>query len=162
MEIEDLLRENEAAIVKDASRVIGQLEHYYRDGAKETSRRVEALYRQIVAAVRARDLTDLRAHAAAVARERLAAGYEIQELMEAFSAVEKAIWHYALLRLPAYDQAWGIGLACTVLAHGKAEFGRAIEAVAPSVPVPPIDLTQLFSGVGHVRPCRPEEEVYPL
>ncbi len=162
MEIEDLLCESEAAIVTEACRVMGQLEHYRRDGVKETSRRVEALYRQIVGAVRGRDLTDLRAHAAAVARERLAAGYDVQELMAAFSAIEKAIWHHALYRLPVYDQAWGIGLACTVLAHGKAEFARALETIAPSVLLPPTDLTQLFSGTGPVRPCPPEERVYPV
>lgn len=162
MEIEDLLHESEAAIVTDACRVVGQLEHYRRDGVKETLRRVEALYRHIIAAVRVRDLTDLRAHLAAIARDRLAAGYDVQELMAAFSAIEKAIWHHALIRLPAYDQAWGIGLACTVLAHGKAELGQAVRAMAPSVPLPPIDLTQLFSGTGPVHPCPPEEKVYPV
>jgi hypothetical protein len=157
MNIEELLRENEAAIVADACQAIGRLEHYRRDGAQETHRRVEMLYRHLIEAVHARDLEKLRTYAAQTARERLATGFELSELVAVFSAVEEAIWHHALIRLPRYDQAFGIGLACTVLAHGKAELVRAVEADAPSAPVPSIDLTPLFHGAAPVRP--PEQKV---
>jgi hypothetical protein len=154
MNIEELLSENQAAIFADACRAIARLEHYRRDGAQETRRRVEALYGLLIEAVRALDLKDLRAYAAQVARERLATGFELSEVEAAFAAVEDAIWHHALIRLPHYDQAWGIGLACTALAHGRAELSRAIEAGSRRAPPPSIDLTPLFHGTAQAPEAR--------
>jgi RsbT co-antagonist protein rsbRD N-terminal domain len=162
MNIEEVLHENQAAIVADACRAIGRLEHYRRDGEQETKRRVEMLYQYLIAAVRALDLKELRTYAAQIARERVATGFAIAEVVAAFSAIEEAIWHHALIRLPRYDQAWGIGLACTVLAHGRAELARAVEAGSPGTGVPPIDLTPLFDGVASALSGSPEEKVFPV
>ena len=162
MNIEELLSESRTAIVADACQAIGRLEHYRRDGAQETQHRVEMLYHHLIEAVRALDLKDLRAYAAQIARDRLAAGFDAAEVAAAFSAVEQAIWHHALIRLPRYDQAWGIGLACTVLAHGRAEVERVAEHNAPYAPAPSIDLTPLFDGAAQVPVRSPEEMVFPI
>ena len=161
MDIEEMLRESESAIIADAARAIGRLEHYRCESAEETKRRVGVVYRHLVDAVCKRDVKELRAYTADVARERVAAGFHIAEVVAAFSAIEEAVWHHALVRLPAYDQAWGIGLACTVLAHGKAELGRAVDAEAPFAP-PAIDLTSLIRGTGPVPASVPEEKVFPI
>lgn len=161
MDIVEMLRESESAIIGDAARAIGRLEHYRQQSAEETRRRVEQLYRHLIDAVCKRDVKDLRTYAADVARERVAAGFQVSELEAAFSAIEEAIWHHALIRLPAYDQAWGIGLACTVLAHGKAELGRAVDADTQFAP-PAIDLTALLRGTAPLTASQPEEKVIPI
>src|SRR5512139_909639 len=78
--IEDLLRDDEPAILDEAAPTIERLTHYHRDGAEATRLRVEALYRHVARAVRARDLDDLLAHAARVARERFEAGFDLAEV----------------------------------------------------------------------------------
>jgi hypothetical protein len=159
MDIEELLNEDEPAIVSETCRVVGELEHYRRDGHEATRGRVEALYRRVLEAVSTRDLGDLRAYAAQVARERSEAGYELPEVQAAFSALEKAIWQRALVRLAPYDQSWVLGLACTALAHGRAALGRAFDSLAPRTPAPCLDLTALFTGTERVAAC--DEMVYP-
>jgi hypothetical protein len=108
----------------------------------------------------ARDLKALRMYAAKIARERSDAGFEISEVEAAFSALEDAIWHDALARLPHYDQAWGLGLACTALAHGRAALGSGFEPDAARAAAPSLDLTPLFRGVSTqgtstARSCSP-------
>ena len=158
MNIEELLREHEQVILTDACRAIGRLEHYQRDGAEETRRRVELLYRQLIAALSERDVKDLRAYSEQVARQRLEAGFELSEVVAAYSALEEAIWHHALIRLPPYDQALGLGLASTAVAQGKVALGSLVEGVAPCAPAPSIDLTPLFSGTGPAPASSPEEK----
>jgi len=161
MNIEDLLTEDQSAIVTEACQAVGRLEHYRRDGAQATRRRLEALYHQLLDAVCTRDVRDLRRYAAQIARERLTTGFELPEVEEAFSALERAIWQRAVVRLPPYDQAWGLGLACTALAHGRCALERAFDCVAPPAPYP--DLTPLFTGTDCVAAVRsPEEMVFPV
>ncbi len=59
MNIEELLRDDEPAILEEAWPAIATIEHYRRDGADRTRRRVQALYRHAARAVCARDLDDL-------------------------------------------------------------------------------------------------------
>jgi hypothetical protein len=149
MNVEDLLSEDERAIVSEVCRVVAQLEHYRRDGTHATRCRIEALYKQLMTAVAARDLNGLRAYVAQIARERLEAGFELPEVEAAFSALEEAIWCHALVRLPPYDQAFALGLASTALAHGRDALERGFH-YAHQAPEPYLDLTPLFTGAGRV------------
>ncbi len=163
MDIEDVLSEDEPAIVGEACAAIAQVEPYRRDGAQRTHGRIEALTRQLMAAVRARDLTELRAYARQIASERYEAGFELSDVQAAFSALEAAIWHRALVRLPPYDLAWGLGLVSTALAHGRDALGRAFESAVPRTPAPTLDLTPLFKGTGPVVAASAVEEmVFPV
>lgn len=162
MSIEDLLREDEPAILEQALPTIAKLEHYRRDGEAATRRRVEALYRHVARAVRARDLDDLLAHAARIARERFEAGFDLAEVNAAFATLEDAISRRALARLPRSELAWGLGLVSTALGHARGELGRAF-ATLPRGAAPRLDLTALFKGgypAGQERSA--EELVYPV
>ena len=97
--IDDLLRDEEPAILEEARTRVAQLEHYHRDGDGKTVERLEALYRRLARALRTRDLDELLAHAERVARERCAAGFDLAEVHAAFSALEEAIWRRAADRL---------------------------------------------------------------
>jgi hypothetical protein len=140
--LEDLLVQDEPAIVGAASSLVAKLGHYCLDGADEAHRRVEALHHQLLQAVRTRDLMDLRAYAARIARERRDAGFELGEIEAAFAALEAAIRLDALVRLPIYDQTFALALAHTALRHAI----RSLDAVFGATPGSDdeVDLSPLF------------------
>jgi hypothetical protein len=150
MEIEDVLVVDESAIVDEASRAVEHLEHYRRDGSAATHHRLEALYERVLEAIRARDVTELKAYAAAVARERRQAGYELPEVQAAFTALEDAMERHAMAQLPAYDQAWALGLACTAFAHARRALESPFGRCGTRAPITDFDLTPLFAGTGPV------------
>jgi hypothetical protein len=163
MDIEQVLSEDEQAIIEEASRAVAQLEHYRQEGAQVTRRRVEMLYRHLNTAVHARDLRELRAYVREIARERYEAGYQLSDVQAAFAALEESIWRDAETRLPRYDLAFGIGLVSTALAHGRDTLGRTFDAAAPRAVGPAPDLTPFFTGAERgLAPCPPEEMVYPV
>jgi hypothetical protein len=146
MNIEDLLSEQEPVIVEEAVRATAEIGPYRRDGAVERRRRIGALHRRLTEAVTARDLTGLLAYVRQIASERSAAGFELSDVQAAFTALEDAIWHRAVTRLPSYDVLFGEGMVCTALAHGRDTLRRAFDSAAPHVRAPCPDLTSLFKG----------------
>lgn len=163
MKIEDLLHAEAPAILEEAAPTVARLEHYHRDGAEETRRRVEALYGQVVRAVDARDLDGLLAHAARIARERFEAGFDVSEVQAAFTTLEEAISRRALAKLPLDELAWGLGLVGTVLAHARGELWRTFAALAPRGRTPGVDLTPLFHRTDRPIRTRPADDlVYPV
>lgn len=163
MTMEDLLRDEEAAILEEAALEAARLEHYRRDGAQATRGRLELLYRQLADAVLARDLNALRAHVTRLAHERFAAGFDLSEVQAAFSILEDAIWRKALSRLPSDERAWGLSLVGTVFAQGRSTLARTYESLSPRAPAPCVDLAPLFFGADAVRTSRfVEELVYPV
>ena len=164
LKIEDLLRDDEPAILEEARARVARLEHYHRDGDAPTRERLQALYRRLARAVRTRDLDELLAHAERVARERYAAGFSLGEVHAAFSSLEEAIWRRASERLPLDEQAWGLALVTTALAHAKEALGHAYLAAAPSGHAPSVDLTPVFRRTGRraAPDRRAEEFVHPV
>ena len=161
--IDDLLRDEEPAILEEARTRVAQLEHYRRDGADQAGERLRALYRRLARALRTRDLDELLAHAERVARERCAAGFDLAEVHTAFSALEEAIWRRAADRLSLDEQAWGLALVTTALAHAKEALGHAYLACAPTGHKPSVDLTPVFRRTRRAAPDRRAEEfVYPV
>jgi hypothetical protein len=122
---------------------------------------VEALYRQVARAVRARDLDELLAHAARIARERFQGGYEAGEVQQAFSTLEDAISRRALQRLPMDELAWGLGLVSTALAHARTEVRRTFLALEPAARPGTVDLTSVFKR-SEARGRAADELVYPV
>jgi hypothetical protein len=162
--IDDLLRDEEAAILEEARTRVARLDHYRRDGDGATAERLQALYRRLARALRTRDLDELLAHAERVARERCAAGFDLAEVHAAFSALEEAIWARAAAKLALEEQAWGLALVTTALAHAKEALGHAYLAAKPTGHAPTLDLTTVFRRT-HRRAApdrRAEEFVYPV
>jgi hypothetical protein len=163
MDIVEMLRDDEEAILAEALPAVAWLRHYGRDGAETARERLEALYRLVERAVRDRDLEELLAHARAVARERFEAGYDRVEVVAAFSALEEAICHQALRRLPAEEQAWALGLVGTALAHAKDALARAFASLGQGSRPAYTDMTRIFRGAEAGRRDRfAEDLVYPV
>jgi hypothetical protein len=159
--IEELLRDDEPAILAEAASSLARLEHYRRDGQDAARRRIELLYRHVARAVRARDLDDLLAHSARIARERFEGGFELPEVEAAFASLEDAISRRALARLPRDELAWGLGLVTTALAHARAELGRTFVSLAPAARPGTVDLTAVFRR-SERGPRAAEELVHPV
>ncbi len=158
--IEELLRSERQDILEEAEGAVARLEHYRRDGERATRRRLEALYREVAAAVERRDLTGIVAHASGVARERFETGFEYPEIFAAFSSVETAIRRRVLHALPPDERALGLGLVGTAFAHGKAALGRTFASLASA---PALDLTPLFRGADSASDeSPPSESVHPV
>lgn len=162
MDILDLMKRDEAAIVAEALTAVNWLEHYGRDGEAVARRRLRALVRLVADAIRTQDLAALVEHAERIAAERRAAGYDRGEVASAFSAVEEAIWHRTYESLPAAERAWAVGLVGTALGHARESLLRAYaETGAGGVPTH-VDMSPIFSGTGGRRTRFDDELVAPV
>jgi hypothetical protein len=161
MNIEELLRDDEAAIVDDASRAVARLEHYGREGNEAVRQRVAALHRRILVALHRRDLEGLYAYVARIARERHAAGYGFTEMQAAFTALEQTIWRRAEERLDATERAWGLGIVGTLFAHVRDALARAYAGLTPRGHGAWLDLTPLFEQPEPAA-LPADELVYPV
>ena len=99
--IEDLLHTERLEILEEAARAVARLERYQRDGERTIRERLDALYCEIEAAVERRSLAGIVAHSATIARERQEAGFDLLELLTAFTALEAAIHRRTAARLAA-------------------------------------------------------------
>lgn len=142
--IEDMLRSDRREILEEAARAVTGLEHYGRDGAQVTLRRLEALYGEVEAAVARRNLTGIVSHALTIARERWEHGFDYVELLSAFTALEAAIHRRTVEELPPDERALGLGLVGTAFAHARRSLGRAFSDLAAGAPA--LDLTPMFTG----------------
>jgi hypothetical protein len=162
VDILELLTEEEDAIVAEALTAVSWLEHYERDGEDLTRERLRALCRLVAGAIRTQDLQGLLAHAGRIARERHAAGYDRAEVVDAFSAVEQAIWHRTLTTMPVADRTWALSLVGTALGHAKEALARAfLEAGNGAIPSF-LDLSPLFRGAGGATRGYDEDLVHPV
>ena len=163
MDVVEMLREDEDAILAEAVPAVTWLRHYGAEGEETARERLQALYRLVERAVADRDLDDLLAHARRVARERFEAGYDRAEVLSAFSALEEAIWHQALLRLPDGERTWALGLVGTALSHAKEALTRAFASLAQGPQAPYVDMSPIFRGADAGRRDRFREDlVYPV
>jgi hypothetical protein len=162
MDIVELLKNEEDAIVGEALTAVTWLEHYVRDGQDTARERLRALCRLVGQAIRTQNLEDLLSHAARIARERHAAGYDRVEVVSAFSAVEESIWHRALSALPPEERTWGLGLVGTALAHAKEALSRAFAEAGSGAHPSFVDLTPLFRGAPVRRDRFHEDLVQPV
>lgn len=162
MEIQKLLRDDEAVIVDEAWRAISQLAHYRRDGEDPGRARLAALYRNVSRAIRTLDLDELRAHASRIARQRFEAGYDVSELQAAFCALEDAMWRHAAERLAPAEKGWGLGLVGTAFTQARDSVASTFDALAPRTHGPYLDLTPVFhrSEPYEARPA--DDLVYPV
>ncbi len=146
MDIHELLAEERTVIVQDASRSVGMLTHYGRDGGETTRQRVEVLFDHVARAIRVRDLGELLDYAERIAKRRLEASFELCEVQTAFFMLEAAIWRRALARIPPGELAEALGLVSTAIRRGKDAFGRAYVSHANRARAPSLDLSDLFKG----------------
>lgn len=160
--IEDLLRDDEPAIVEEARARVARLRRYRAEGDAATRERIRALHRRVASAVRARDLEDLLGHAERVARERRAAGFDLADVHAAFSCLEEAIWSRAARRLAPEERGWGLALVTTALAHAKEALGHAYLAATPTGHAPSVDLTPVFRRRRAAPEGNAEDFVHPV
>jgi hypothetical protein len=157
---EEVLRQDQAAILAEAVAPVALLGHYRLDGTDQAFRRIEALFDEVAEAVGHLDLDGLVAHAKQVALDRYRAGYDLSEVLAAFGTLEEVMRRRLAARLPASQRTLGLGLVGTALQHGKEAVGQTYAALQADQGFP--DLTPLFRrSQPSERKLDPSEYVYP-
>ena len=143
-----LLDRSRDAIVDEATEALSgpATRRYSTATPGENRERLERLHDLTADCVRSRTLVPMVEHAQAVARDRHAAGYDLQDVQAAFNAFEEVLWRRITGELSpeAYPRAFG--LVSTVLGAGKEALAVEYVSLASRSHVGSLDLSELFRG----------------
>ena len=150
MDVADLLEKSRAQVLDEAFAALesSHIAHYEAAGEPLTRQRLGDLHDLVVAAIRARDLTEVTAYSHQVAEDRFHAGFDISEVQTAFNSLEEAMWRRLVADEPQSELAEAIGLMSTVLGAGKDALARTYVSLAGHRHVTSLDLSALFRGTG--------------
>jgi len=150
MDVADLLEKYRAQVLDEAFAALesSHIAHYEAAGEPLTRQRLGDLHDLVVAAIRARDLTEVTAYSHQVAEDRFHAGFDISEVQTAFNSLEEAMWRRLVADEPQAELAEAIGLMSTVLGAGKDALARTYVSLAGHRHVTSLDLSALFRGTG--------------
>lgn len=148
MNVVELLTRDSTELIEGATDTVlrARLGHYAARGRDEVRGYVAKLYGLLVACVGSKDATAMIEHARAIAGERYAAGFDLQEVQTAINVIEEAVWKRILAELPPAEFARSIGLVSTVLGMAKDVLARSYVSLATSTHAPSLDLKALFEG----------------
>lgn len=145
--LELLDREREAILDEAMEALSRPATRRYAGATPERNReRLERLHDLTTECVRSRTLIPMVEHGERIARERHAAGYDLQDVQAAINAFEEVLWRRitAALAPEAYPRAFG--LVATVLGAGKEALAVEYVSLASRSRVASLDLTELFRG----------------
>ena len=150
MDVADLLEKSRAQVLDEAFAALesSHIAHYEVAGEPLTRQRLGDLHDLVVAAIRARDLTEVTAYSHQVAEDRFHAGFDISDVQTAFNSLEEAMWRRLVADEPQAELAEAIGLMSTVLGAGKDALARTYVSLAGHRHVTSLDLSALFRGTG--------------
>lgn len=146
MDIVELLeRDTELLVAKATETVLrDKRSHYEVTGREATKQRVRKLLDLVVACISRQTAAPMVAHARAIAEERWASGFDLQEVQAAFNVLEEAVWQHVLRELPPEQYAQALGRVSTVLGLGKDALACTFVSLATRTRVPSLDLKSLF------------------
>ncbi len=124
------------------------LPHYEHTGEAVTRERLRALLALVVRCAAERHLAPITAHAAAIAVERHAAGFDLGEVQTAMNVLEEAIWRTVLAELPADEQGAALGIVGTILGAAKDKLACTYVSLASRVPTPTLESRGALRGPG--------------
>jgi hypothetical protein len=129
------------------------LPHYEKVGSGVAGERLRALYALVVRCTDERHLSPMLAHAERIARERHAAGIDLNEVQIAINVLEEAIWRAVLAEIPAEEQGEALGAVGTVLGAAKDRLACTYVSLVAKKPTRTLDLGSLFSGTSEGDPA---------
>ena len=149
MILADLLEQSRQDLVAEAVEALSRahLPHYSASRTEQNRERLSKLYDLTLECVRSRTLLPIIAYANTLARERHAAGFDLQEVQTALNVLEEVIWRQITAELLPQQYPQAFGLASTIL--GAAKQALAVQYVALAshgAEVPSLDLSALFKG----------------
>jgi hypothetical protein len=152
MNLIDMLREQETAIVDEATEALNRspLKHYTAAGPDWNRDRLVDLFRLTRLCVTSRTLTPLLTYMEQIAEERFSAGFDIHEVQTAVNALEESIWRHITQSVPPEELAEAFGLISTVLGAGKDALARTYVSLASQSKAPSLNLKALFAGTDGV------------
>ncbi len=106
-----------------------QQPHYTEEGGRE---KLRALFGRLVVSIDTADAGVMSAYVEAIARQRLASGFEIAEVQIAFNVLEEAVWAEALRALEGEEQARAIRAVSRSLDAGRDALARSLRGLRPA------------------------------
>lgn len=149
MDLADLLEQSRQDLVAEAVEALARahLPHYSASRTEQNRERLARLYDLTLECVRSRTLLPINSYASTLARERHAAGFDLQEVQTALNVLEEVIWREITARMAPSDYPRAFGFTSTVL--GAAKQTLAVEYVALAshgAEASSLDLSALFKG----------------
>jgi len=148
MHVDTLLTEARTSVLDEAYSVVehSHVSHYEKAGEAFTRLALDELFRNVVEAIRTRDLGPLVEHVERLATDRFQHGFDVSEVQVAVNALELAMWRQVVSSVPPEDLAESIGLLSTALGVGKDALTRTYVSLASRRHVTSLDLSALFDG----------------
>jgi hypothetical protein len=149
MNLAELLENSRQDLVAEATDALSraQLPHYSASRTEKNRERLAKLYDLTLECVRTRTLDPIMRYANALAKERHAAGFDLQEVQTALNVLEEVIWREITERMEPRDYPQAFGFASTIL--GAAKQALAVQYVALAghgAEGTSLDLSALFRG----------------
>jgi hypothetical protein len=149
MKLAELLENSRQDLVAEATEALSRahLPHYSASRTEQNHERLARLYDLTLECVRSRTLLPIITYANALARERHADGFDLQEVQTALNVLEEVIWREITATLEPREYPQAFGLASTIL--GAAKQALAVQYVALAshgAEVQSLDLSALFKG----------------
>lgn len=143
-----LLRDREEQILSEAAKDLksARLVHYSASNDAENEERLNRLYTLTLECIAQKQCVKLADYARAIARERFAQGFDLQEVQAAMNALENAIWQQIIASLPAIDYPDAFGLTSTILGAGKEALAAEYVSLAAREHAPSLNVEELFKG----------------
>ena len=139
-------RSDDLLAAAGASIARAHLPHYEGAGEVVTRERLRALLGLVVRCAAERHLGPILEHAARIATERRAAGFDLGEVQTAINVLEEAMWRAVLAELPAEEQGAALGIVGTILGAAKDSLACTYVSLATRAPTRTLDLAELFHG----------------
>ena len=148
MDATGLLRAHADEIVEQSVEAVlgSKLTRYTASGRDSLRGRLTALLDVLVLGVEARDAAPMVAKVSAIAGERYADGFDLQEVQCAINVLEASVWQVLARELPVKRFAETIRTVSTILGLAKDALARSYVALASGRHAQTIDTAALFRG----------------
>jgi hypothetical protein len=146
MELNTILEKEFTKIIDSslASLNRAQLESYHQSSESENRERFERLLRLLQQGVKEKCLQPIKEYSTGIAKERFAAGYDLQEVFTAYNVIEEEIWKRIIASVDPEQIGRSLGLMSTVLGAGKETLGVTYVSLATKTKTKTLNLTEIF------------------
>jgi hypothetical protein len=126
MNLSKFLSSKRGTILSEATTSMSRahFKHYDDSGVESIWDRLEKLYDLMVDAVKEENIVPVVNYSEKMAKDRFAAGYDLQEVQTAINMLEEVIWKQIIKNIPLEKQAEAIRLTATILGNSKDVLAR--------------------------------------
>jgi hypothetical protein len=148
VELSELFRSWQEDLVDEALTELrhARLQHYIADGEEITRKRVTEFIERAMECFSSRRAEPMVEHAAHIARERHAAGYDLFEVQTAINVIEEALWKRILSSVDSDELAHALGMVNAIFGMSKDVLARTYVSLATNRETPRKELKDILDG----------------